>query len=82
MVIRFDDRIGDLQSRYAETIELAYAVTVHKSQGSEFRRGGARSVGRSAAQAFTRNILYTAITTREAPAGYRRQSGCGSVYGK
>jgi exodeoxyribonuclease V alpha subunit len=44
-----------------EDIELAYAITVHKSQGSEFNAvilpllDGANML-------YTRNLLYTAVT--------------------
>lgn len=36
VLIRFDDRIAEYNSENLSEIELAYAVTVHKSQGSEF----------------------------------------------
>ena len=36
MTVRFDDRIATYTYDMLGELELAYAVTVHKSQGSEF----------------------------------------------
>ena len=80
-MIRFDDRIATYTFDMLNELELAYAVTVHKSQGSEFDAVVLALSDGLPRKLLTRNILYTAIT-REAPARYRRQSGCGSVYGK
>jgi exodeoxyribonuclease V alpha subunit len=62
ITIEFDDgRFADYPYSGLEEIELAYAVTVHKSQGSEYPAvilpllTGPR-------QLFHRNILYTAVT--------------------
>ena len=61
LCVRFDDREAAYTFDMLGELELAYAMTVHKSQGSEYR-----AVILSAVQAspylLTRSILYTAIT--------------------
>lgn len=62
MLVRFDDRTAHYTFDMLGELELAYAMTVHKSQGSEFEAvvlALPRGVGR---RLQTRNILYTAIT--------------------
>lgn len=60
-VIDFDGRICTYTFELLEQIELAYAITVHKSQGSEFDivilpvLGGFEKL-------YYRNLLYTAVT--------------------
>ena len=61
-VIGFDDgRIAEYAFAQFEEIDLAYCITIHKSQGSEFRTillplaGGPMPL-------LTRNLLYTAVT--------------------
>ncbi len=60
--VTFDDgRIADYTREDAKQLMLSYAITVHKSQGSEFDAiimpiiAGAGSI-------LTRNLLYTAVT--------------------
>ena len=59
--IRFDDREVCYDSDMLSELELAYAITAHKSQGSEYRAvifipyAGAPML-------LTRGVLYTAIT--------------------
>ena len=59
--IRFDDRDAVYDSDMLTELELAYAITAHKSQGSEYKAvifavfGGAPLL-------LTRGVLYTAIT--------------------
>lgn len=59
--IRFDDRDAVYDSDMLTELELAYAITAHKSQGSEYKAvifavfGGAPPL-------LTRGVLYTAIT--------------------
>lgn len=62
MVIRFDDRIATYTYDMLGELELAYAVTVHKSQGSEFDAVVLALSESLPRRLLTRNILYTAIT--------------------
>ena len=62
MVIEFDDcRQVEYSFKQAEELELAYAITIHKSQGSEYPAvimpllTGPRML-------FNRNLLYTGVT--------------------
>jgi exodeoxyribonuclease V alpha subunit len=62
MTIRFDeDHLVEYPFDKLDDLELAYAVTVHKSQGSEYPAvllpvlGGPKGL-------LTRNLLYTAVT--------------------
>lgn len=56
-----DDKIVEYRKSEFEEIELAYAITIHKSQGSEFKAvvialpGGPTMI-------MNRNLLYTAVT--------------------
>lgn len=59
--IRFDDRQADYSFDMLSELEPAYAMTVHKSQGSE-HRAVILSVFRGSPYLLTRSILYTAIT--------------------
>lgn len=56
-----DDKIVWYQFNELEQIELAYAITVHKAQGSEFDVV-IMVVGQSAPMLLTRNLLYTGMT--------------------
>ena len=62
LVVRFDDdREVEYEKDMLDELELAYAVTIHKSQGSEYPAvilpllDGPRML-------FNRNLLYTAVT--------------------
>lgn len=61
MRIRFDDRVAEYSPDSLDELDLAYAVTVHKSQGSEFK-AVVLPLFSSAPQLLYRNLLYTAVT--------------------
>ena len=59
--VRFDDRVATFDSESVNDLELAYACTVHKSQGNEFDCV-VMPMYRGAPQLMYRNLLYTAVT--------------------
>ena len=59
--VRFDDREAMYSLDNAKEIELAYAMTVHKSQGSEFEAVVLPTVNTPPKLAY-RNLFYTALT--------------------
>lgn len=59
--VRFDDREAMYSIENAREIEPAYAMTVHKSQGSEFDAAVLVTVGAPPKLSY-RNLLYTAVT--------------------
>lgn len=59
--IEFDDRICEYDFSLLEDLELAYAITTHKSQGSEYRFVLIPAF-EAAYPLMTRNLLYTAVT--------------------
>jgi exodeoxyribonuclease V alpha subunit len=61
MKIRFDDRVAEYSPDGVNELDLAYAVTVHKSQGSEFK-AVVIPLFSGAPQLLYRNLLYTAVT--------------------
>lgn len=61
MQIDFDGRKAAYPMEYAKEIELAYAVTVHKSQGNEFEAVVVPVMDVPPRLCY-RNLLYTAIT--------------------
>ncbi|MCL1863597.1 MAG: ATP-dependent RecD-like DNA helicase [Defluviitaleaceae bacterium] len=62
LVVQFDDnRRVNYSFSQLDELELAYAVTVHKSQGSEYR-AVIIPVFSGPPMLFTRNLLYTAVT--------------------
>ena len=61
MEIDFDDRRCSYTLDMASELELAYAVTVHKSQGSEYSAVVLPIYG-GYDKLYFRNLLYTAVT--------------------
>ena len=62
MTVFFDDgKTVKYTKKMLEDIELAYAVTVHKSQGCEFEHV-IILLGKMNALLYKRNLLYTAVT--------------------
>ena len=59
--VRFDDRVCQYEGEDIAQLELAYAVTVHKSQGSEFE-AVILPVAEVPAKLCYRNLLYTGVT--------------------
>ena len=59
--IRFDDRTAEYSYDMLEDLELAYAITVHKSQGSEYPVI-ILPMYSCAPMLMARNLLYTAVT--------------------
>lgn len=59
--VQFDDREAMYSLENAKEIELAYAMTVHKSQGSEFEAVVLPIIATPPKLAY-RNLFYTAIT--------------------
>ncbi len=61
MTIQFDDRVADYDFTQLNELEPAYAMTVHKSQGSEYRCV-ILTAWNGSPYLLSRSILYTAIT--------------------
>ena len=61
MIIRFDDKLCEYGFDLLEDLELAYAITVHKSQGSEYPVVIIPMYA-CAPMLMARNLLYTAVT--------------------
>ncbi len=61
MQIEFDDRITEYDFNMLDELEPAYAVTVHKSQGSEYPIV-IIPLGTASGMLLSRNLLYTAVT--------------------
>lgn len=59
--VRYEDRVATYTKEDAQDLELAYAITVHKSQGSEFE-AVILPLFRNTPQLCYRNLLYTAVT--------------------
>ena len=56
-----DERLIEYDRMTLEDLELAYAITIHKSQGSEYPVV-VLAIPPGAPQLLTRNLLYTAVT--------------------
>ena len=59
--VSYDDKLATYTFEMFNEIEHAWAMTVHKSQGSEYR-AVIFAIGRAAPMLLTRSILYTGIT--------------------
>ena len=62
LVVRFDDKLATYTFDMLGELELAYAMTVHKAQGSEFEAVVVAVSSGISRRLLTRSILYTAIT--------------------
>ena len=61
VTINFDGRVADIPAENLADMDLSYAITVHKSQGSEFKAVIIPTMGIVPNLAY-RNLLYTAVT--------------------
>jgi len=61
LTVVFDDREADYDFTQLNELESAYAITVHKSQGSEYR-AVILSAWNGSPYLLSRSVLYTAIT--------------------
>ena len=61
VTVNFEGRIVEYTTETLPELELAYAMTVHKSQGSEYR-AVILAVSSGAPMLLTRGVLYTAVT--------------------
>ena len=61
ITLRFDDRTAIYTTEMLTHLDLAYAQTIHKAQGSEYR-AAVLCVMPSAPSLMVRGVLYTAIT--------------------
>ena len=61
LTVRYDDRVVEYTFDMLADLEPAYAVTVHKSQGSEYK-AVILCVFQGPEMLLTRSVLYTAIT--------------------
>ena len=61
MIIDFDERIAEYEFKMLDELEHAYAITVHKSQGSEYSVTIIPMYSYTP-KLLTRNLLYTAVT--------------------
>lgn len=62
MVISFDDRVVTYDFSKLDELDHAWAITVHKSQGSEYPIVIMPVYGSCPPQLLSRNLLYTAVT--------------------
>ena len=61
LTVEFDEKVAEYDFSMATELELAYAITVHKSQGSEYPIV-IIPLYRYTPRLLTRNLLYTAVT--------------------
>ena len=56
------DEYAEYSFKQLEELELAYAITIHKSQGSEYPAVVIPTACRDQQMLLNRNLLYTAVT--------------------
>ena len=61
LVVLFDGRPVEYRAADLDELTLAYATTIHKAQGSEYR-AVVLAAGRAPARLLSRDLLYTAVT--------------------
>lgn len=61
LYVKFDDKTAVYDLESASNLELAYAVTIHKSQGNEFEAVVIPTIAAPTPLCY-RNLLYTAVT--------------------
>lgn len=61
LLVNFEEKIAEYDISLLDELEHAYAVTVHKSQGSEYKTV-IIPVFKFSKRLLTRNLLYTAVT--------------------
>ncbi len=62
MIIKFDDRVVTYEFSKLDELDHAWAITVHKSQGSEYPIVIMPMYSSCPQQLLSRNLLYTAVT--------------------
>lgn len=77
--VDYDGKIARYAFSELDQIEHSYAITVHKSQGSEFDVV-ILPIVRGAPMLLTRNLLYTAITRAKKLLVIVRTKRCNTVY--
>lgn len=61
--IRYDDeRIATYDAKTINQVELAYAITIHKSQGSEYPAIVMPLLTKGPSMLYNRNLMYTGVT--------------------
>ncbi|MBE6750967.1 MAG: ATP-dependent RecD-like DNA helicase [Ruminococcaceae bacterium] len=61
VTLNFDGRVAEIAAENLSELDLSYAITVHKSQGSEFKAVIMPVIGVVPELSY-RNLLYTAVT--------------------
>lgn len=61
LTVQFDDRFVEYEFKQCESLDLAYAITIHKSQGSEYP-AVIMPMYQGPQMLMNRNLLYTAVT--------------------
>lgn len=61
LTVQFDDRFVEYEFKHCDSLDLAYAITIHKSQGSEYP-AVVIPMYQGPQMLMNRNLLYTAVT--------------------